>query len=100
MFRMERGIFYGLCWSLIVGAVGLSQFTVVEWANLRPFGIIAHISAYSAIAALCVHFLHEARTALPNKNRYWGTIGAIPGFLIGQQAILCFACLVFLAGRA
>ena len=85
MFRMERGIFYGLCWSLIVGAVGLWQFTVAEWANLRPFGIIAHISTYIAIAALCFHSLHEARTTVPNKNGWWGTIGAILGFLIGQQ---------------
>ena len=100
MFRMERGIFYGLCWSLIVGAVGLSQCTVAEWPNLRPFGIIAHISAYIAIAALCFHSLHEARTALPNQNEWWGTMGAILGFLIGQEAMLCFACLLFLAGRA
>ena len=34
---------------------------------------------------------------MPNKNGWWGTIGAILGFLIGQQAMLCFACLVFLA---
>src|SRR5262245_20767891 len=98
MFMMERGVFYGLCWSLVVGAFSILEFTVAEWANLRPLGIIAHISTYIAIAALCVLALDEARAAVPNQNGWWGTIGAILGFLIGQQAMLCFACLVFIAG--
>ncbi len=99
MFRMERGIFYGLCWSLIVGAFGMLQFTVALWVNLGPSAVIAHISAYIAIAILSVLALREARAVAPNKNGWWGTIGAILGFLIGQQATLCLACLVFIAGR-
>jgi drug/metabolite transporter (DMT)-like permease len=95
---MERGIFYGLLWSLIVGAFGMLQFTVALWANPRPSAIVAHISAYIAVAILCVFALREARAAKPNKNGWWGTIGAILGFLIGQQTMLCLACLVFIAG--
>lgn len=98
MSRMERGILYGLCWSLIVGAIGMLQFTVGVWFNLLPLAIVAHISTYIAIAILCVLAWCEAHAAPPNKDAWWGTIGAILGFLIGQQAILCFACLLFVAG--
>src|SRR5215470_4055069 len=62
-------------------------------AGERPSAIVARISAYIAVAILCVFGLREARAAKPNKNGWWGTIGAILGFLIGQQAMLCLAFL-------
>ena len=99
MFRMERGIFYGLFWSLAVGAFGMLQFTVELWGDLRPSAILAHVSAYIAIATLCFFAYREAERAQPNKNGWWATFGAALGLLIGQQAILCFAFLVYIAGR-
>jgi uncharacterized membrane protein HdeD (DUF308 family) len=96
---MERGFFYGLLWSLSVGAFVMLQFTAELWVNLRPSAVLVHLSAYLAIAAICFGAFREARRAQRNKNGWWAMFGAVLGILIGQQAILCLAFLVYIAGR-